>query len=209
MIPKTIFQTHEHKYEELPQHLRQIVMSWKNLNPGWNYVYHDKDQREQYVLQNGGELYDIYKRVKGPHKADIWRYLIVQAEGGVYADMDSFCTTPMDYILDNLSNDIDVVCTKMDRSGGINNANFAAVKGSVILSSCIKDIKAGWMPPDFKTTIIHKSFSDNVLNNINIVADTMVASHSQIYKKNFDLENIKIDYYGKELFYTQEYTNVL
>jgi mannosyltransferase OCH1-like enzyme len=203
VIPKKIFQTHEYKYEELPENYKKTSMSWKILNPGWEYIYHDKDQRAQYVLNNMPEIYNLYKQVKKMNQADIWRYLILNLEGGVYADMDSFCITPMDYILLDLPDHIDVVCTKTEEKEHTNNSNFAAVKGSKILKQCSKDIlnaqEIGQNRPNQK--IIHDCFTDNIKNNVDIVSKIMTASHGGTYKRDFDLRSIIINYYGKEMPY--------
>jgi hypothetical protein len=201
MIPKIIFQTHEYKYKDLPNYLRQISLSWQNLNPGWEYIYHDKDEREKFVLINSPELHKIYKKVTKPHQADIWRYLILFINGGVYADMDSFCVTPMDYILQELSEKTDIVSTKLEEDGGTNNANFAACKQSIILNKCIEEIlEKNKHKKD--TRILHETFSKNIASNKNIVSDIMVASHSRDYKIEFDQDDIKIDYYGKSVSYS-------
>lgn len=203
MIPKKIFQTHEYKYEDLPEWFKQTSLSWQNLNPGWEYIYHDKEQRSEYVKNNMPEIYGLYRQVKKMHQADIWRYIIVSIEGGVYADMDSFCTTPMDYILDGIDDNIDVVSTKTEGDSHTNNANFAAVKGSKILKKCCDDIAIaqfiGQRMPNQE--VIHQCFSDNIKANPNIVSKTMQASHSSSYKRHFNLGIIEIDYYGKKMLY--------
>jgi mannosyltransferase OCH1-like enzyme len=201
MIPKIIFQTHEYKYKDLPNYLKNISLSWQNLNPGWEYIYHDRYEREKFVSTNSPELYKLYKKVTKPHQADIWRYLILFINGGVYADMDSFCITPMDYILQGLSEKIDVVSTKLESDGGTNNANFAACKESIILNKCIEEILE--KSKDKKNMrILHETFSKNIASNKNIVSDIMVASHSMDYKKEFDQNNIEINYYGKKMYYS-------
>ena len=207
MIPKTIFQTHEYKYEELPEWFKQTSMSWRNLNPGWEYVYHNEKQRAAYVKSESPELYKIYKDIKKPHQADIWRYLIIRNEGGVYADMDSFCTTPMDYVLEGLPYHIDIVCTRTEKRNHTNNSNFAAVKNSKILNQCIekiiyanrKELKRN--RPD--QTIIHGCFSDEVKNNPEIVLKTMVADHGSSYKTKFDQNIQMVNYYGQNMTYLE------
>lgn len=209
MIPKKIFQTHEYKYEELPEWFKQTSLSWQNLNPGWEYIYHDKDQRKEYVLNHMPEIHDLYTNVKKMHQADIWRYIIVGKEGGVYADMDSFCVTPMDYLLDGLPDHIDLVSTKTEKREHTNNANFAAVKGSKILKQCCEDILkeqfVGQTMPN--QLVIHQCFSDNVNKNLNSVSKTMKASHSLSYKKPFDLGILSINYYGEDMSYLDFLSN--
>ena len=211
MIPKIIFQTHEYKYEELPEWFKQTSMSWRNLNPGWEYVYHSEEERSYYVRTQNPELYETYKKVNKPHQADIWRYLIVKNEGGVYADMDSFCTVPMDYILDDLPDHIDLVSTLTEKLEHTNNANFAAVKNSKILTQCIEKIidrnheKRKRNRPDQKA--IHDCFSDGVMNSQEIVLKAMRAEHGSSYKTNFDQNILKIDYYGQELTYLEFLSN--
>ena len=209
MIPKIIFQTHEYKYEELPYWFKQTSMSWRNLNPGWEYIYHDFAQRSKYVKDNSPELYKIYKDVMKPHQADIWRYLIIKNEGGVYADMDSFCIAPLDYILDGLPSHIDLVSTAIEKRNHTNNANFAAVKGSKILNKCIDQIiesNKGFVSAP-NQEIIHKCFSDEVWGSQDIVYKTMKAEHGHSFKTKFDQNIIEIDYYGKKMTYPEFLSN--
>ena len=209
MIPKKIFQTHEYSYEDLPEFAKQTSLSWQRLNPGWVYTYHDKHQREEYVSSLSPELFKIYKHVMKPHQADIWRYLIIKNEGGVYADMDSFCITPMDYILDGLPSHIDLVCTMTEKQEHTNNANFAAVKGSKILKSCVENIIKENEGPRNRPNqqIIHECFSNGVKDNPDIVYKTMRANHGHTYKRQFDQSTEKIDYYGQELTYLEFLSN--
>jgi mannosyltransferase OCH1-like enzyme len=209
MIPKIIFQTHEYKYDELPEWFQQTSMSWRNLNPGWKYIYHSEEERSAYVKRKRPELYKIYEDVVKPHQADIWRYIIVEEMGGVYADMDSFCITPMDYILDGLPGHIDLVCTRTEKQEHTNNANFAAVKGSKILKSCVETIIKENEGPRNRPNqqIIHECFSNGVKDNPDIVSKIMVAEHGGSYKAKFD-QNIRIvDYYGKKMTYPEFLSN--
>lgn len=203
MIPKKIFQTHEYEYNQLPEWFKQTSMSWILLNPGWEYIYHDATTRAEYVKNASPELYKIYRKVIKPHQADIWRYLIVEELGGVYADMDSFCIAPMDFILDALPDHVDLVSTRTEKQEHTNNANFAAVKNSKVLNSCIEDIieENNIFLKRPNQTIIHECFSDNVKNNLGIVSKTMRANHSWAYKTLFDQNIERIDYYGQEMTY--------
>lgn len=193
----------------MPEHYKQTSLSWQNLNQGWSYVYHDRDQRSEYVETFCPEIYKIYGRLIRPHQADVWRYLILRNEGGVYADMDSFCTVPMDYVLDALPDHIDIVSTKTEKINHTNNANFAAVKRSKILSDCIETIlvanRKERQQPDQE--VIHQCFSDSILNNLDIVSKTMRVEHGATYKRAFNSNDMKIDYYGQEMTYLEFLSN--
>lgn len=200
MIPKIIFQTHEYKYKELPENFKHTVGSWKNLNPGWEYRYYDKEARNQYVLENSPELHKIYKQCKSTHKADIWRYLILYNEGGVYADMDSFCNTPMDYLLRDIPEHIDIVTTEVEDKDHINNANFAAVKNSKVLLSCINEIMTDY-PIVKNQGMIHGAFSNAANRHKGVVLHTMKAYHGNTFKSKFDPSRLNIDYCGNIIQY--------
>jgi mannosyltransferase OCH1-like enzyme len=206
MIPKIIFQTHEYRYDQLPPNFKQTTESWRNLNYGWQYRYYNKQDRDQYVLENSEELYKIYRKCKSTHKADIWRYLILYQEGGVYADMDSFCSTPMDYILKDIPDHIELVTTQIEKNDHINNANFAASKNSKVLLSCIKEIITEYAVVK-NQEMIHGAFGNAAHRHKGTVLHTMKAQHGNDFKRSFDLSKIDIDYYGTEMKYIDFLSN--
>ena len=149
MIPKNIFQTFELEYEDLPELGIQTTSTWKDMNPGWNYVYMGAEERRQYVKDTMPEIIKIYDFATNMYKSDIWRYLIVFNLGGVYSDLDSICARPLDHMLEQYK-DQDMMCESpcieiplasrienrryvVRNSQHVNNANFGAVKESTIL----------------------------------------------------------------------------
>jgi mannosyltransferase OCH1-like enzyme len=213
MIPKKIFQTHQYPYEELPINFKETSRSWKILNPDWEYIYHDKDDRDKFIIDECPEIYPLYKKVKNMYQADIWRYLIVYKEGGVYADMDSFCISPMSYVLKDFYKNFDIAVTEEDSNNHTNNANFAAVQSSKVLKDSIDSLLL-WYKDNTKKGIgdsiftragsqIHDAFSRSVYNNKLVCSRTMKASHSSTYKSQFSIDDIQIDYYGKTILYNK------
>jgi len=201
MIPKIIWQTHEYKYEDLPEHFKKTSFSWQTLNPEWEYRYCNKDEREQQVLEYSEDLHKIYKKSIKPHQADIWRYIALYNNGGVYADMDSFCSAPLDYMLKDVGENIDAVVTKLEKKDHTNNANFATIKNSKILSECMNEI-IGDYAINKSQTIIHTAFSNAVHNNKEYISRDMKAFHSHNFKREFSLSLIvEIDYYGEKMSY--------
>jgi len=154
MIPKIIWQTHEWEYEELPQNFKRATQTWINLNPGWEYRYHSAIDRAVSVRDFDQKLYQYYMFADKVTQSDIWRYIVIYQYGGVYADMDSFCTSPLDYYLNTEYNNSEVFCTELISPGGTvidnngntvpeetNNSNFGAIKKSNTIKEIIESIK--------------------------------------------------------------------
>lgn len=110
-IQKIIWQTHKWEYEDLPEKFKFQSKTWQEKNKDWEYRYiSDKKAYEMikdYSGEWGEDLLDIYKRIVDDgvyhegnggayaHRADLWRYLTIYHYGGIYADMDSICTIPL------------------------------------------------------------------------------------------------------------------
>jgi len=201
MIPKIIWQTHELPYEELPDFQKSVINTWKNLNPSWEHRYVDSIARAEYVKNFDKKLYAAYLTVPKMSQADIWRYVVVYQNGGVYADMDSVCTVPLDEIITKSYDNQDLMCTEIkviDDLGSrqvVNNSNFAAPKDSRILLLAIEDIKFGYrmvlegyinshMPP--QKFLPWDAYSNAVIKNKkNISFDFDCAMHSKEFKESF------------------------
>jgi mannosyltransferase OCH1-like enzyme len=209
VIPKKIFQTHECNYEDLPENFKQTSMSWKNLNPGWEYIYHNNQERAQFIFDYYRHLYDFFVKSSRLVKADIWRYCIVYHYGGVYADMDSVCIKPLDYMLktyndeDLIPMDTNSVAPREKEKGYVNNSNFAAIKNSKILQKVIRDL--------YKKTLFKKetkendlpitwySFADHASKLNGMVFDA--AEHDHKFKTK--LHDFDIDLYGTKMKYSE------
>ena len=153
MIPKIIWQTHEWEYEDLPHNFKRVSLTWQNLNPDWEYKYHSAIDRAIEIKKFDKELYEYYMFADKVAQSDIWRYVVTYQHGGVYADMDSFCTVPLNYHIKNEIN-IHALCTEIISPGGstidgigttideeINNSNFAVIKKSFILKEILDSVK--------------------------------------------------------------------
>lgn len=94
-IPLNLWQTY--KTKTLPLQAIDTQQSWIQLNPEFScYLYDDADI-ELYIRQKWGpEFLDFFHALPiGAMKADLWRYLILASEGGVYTDIDSVCIQPI------------------------------------------------------------------------------------------------------------------
>ena len=142
MIPKIIWQTQEPEFKDLLPFQKNIIGTWKNLNPDWEHRYADSKQREQDVKDYNDTLYKIYQVSSGINRADMWRMVVTYTNGGVYADMDSICTMPLDDMLEKYYNSEDMLSTSngfQTNAGAINCSNFATTKNSKTMKLILDD----------------------------------------------------------------------
>jgi hypothetical protein len=204
MIPKIIWQTEEKPYSELKPFQKNIIGTWKNLNPDWDHRYVDDKQREQDVKKYSDTLHKIYQISSGVNKSDIWRIVITYLHGGVYADMDSVCQIPLNDLIDKYYQGEDMICSKLGYQtlpGYINNSNFAAIKNSKTIKLILDDVlvkseKILANLLEFKTiqnighgSPVHSLFSYNTANSKHAICyNNEYFFHSEYFKSKFDIE---------------------
>lgn len=218
MIPKIIWQTHELPYDKLPDFQKKIIKNWKNLNPDWEHIYADAGQRSSDIKAFSKTLYSSYIDQPKITQADIWRYVMVYQYGGVYADMDSICTMPLDYFIKNNYNGEDMICTDplthinkdVTDNLSVNNSNFAAIKKSKVMFDVLEDVMFAYRIKlegyYLRSEIPRKymcwnSFANNVIRNKEKVCFGFNNSclHDSELKEKFD-DHI-INYYGDKVNY--------
>lgn len=68
------------------------------LNPDCSYHFHDADDRAAFIAARyGQDVLDLYHAIDpayAPARADLFRYLLIYAQGGIYLDIKSFCDRP-------------------------------------------------------------------------------------------------------------------
>eukprot|EP01084_Bolivina_argentea_P204538 349315_1 len=135
-IPKRIIQTWKtHNIDG--QVLRKGIFSWINLNPDYEYYLFDNDEADEWIKLNyNHRIYSAYNTINptiGAAKADLWRYLIINKLGGIYADIDTQCMEPLNNWIYNWDEFI-------AGSGHDTPAQFAllSIKNHLILNETIK-----------------------------------------------------------------------
>jgi len=99
-IPKLIHQTYHNKI--LPPEIQENIQYLKTLNPEWELKLYDDDEILNYIKSHYPKLVDIYNKINpiyGAAKADLFRYLLIYNEGGVYLDIKSSVSKPLNEIL--------------------------------------------------------------------------------------------------------------
>lgn len=194
MIPKIIWQTHNYKYNNLPKSLLKASKTWQYLNADWDYRYVDNIERDMFVKQEDEEIYNLYKKSRPMAQSDIWRMLVIYKYGGVYADMDTACTKPLNYMLQRY-NEEDFISEK-EHNGSVNIALFAAIKKSVTLKNIIKSVKNETvLDIDWHTWI---KFNQHI-RDLNTGYFDAAMHAGNLKEEFFDFD---IDLYGKKMLYS-------
>jgi len=153
MIPKIIWQTYESEYQDLPPLALECANSWQEKNPDWEYKYVSGKERAKFVLNNfGQEWFDIYNSYKtNISKADLWRYLCLYINGGLYADLDILCKESIGHFFD-LSHDF--IASEEPNGPGYSQMIFASEANSVFLKNIINNIKTKYYEKNSYNNII-------------------------------------------------------
>jgi mannosyltransferase OCH1-like enzyme len=101
-IPRIIHQTVDDKRSLHPRFLANISHLISS-NPQWRHVLYDDGDRASFISDRyGSDALSYYNRINptyGSAKADLFRYLAVYELGGVYLDIKSTATRPLDDVL--------------------------------------------------------------------------------------------------------------
>lgn len=114
-IPKIIHQIYTRGWQILPDEIKLQINVLRQKNPDWDYRFYDEKNIIQYInTYFGREMLALYLRINpeyGAVKADLFRYLVIYNEGGVYLDIKSFCSRPLNEII---SDDAELILCHWD-----------------------------------------------------------------------------------------------
>jgi mannosyltransferase OCH1-like enzyme len=98
MIPKIIWQTYKDPFDSLPEYIVDVIQTWKDKNPDYEYKYMSDDDAKIFIYENfGQEWLDIFNSYPlGVMRGDLWRYMILYIYGGIYIDIDTICKIKID-----------------------------------------------------------------------------------------------------------------
>nr|POE52084.1 initiation-specific alpha-1,6-mannosyltransferase [Quercus suber] len=132
--PRKIWQTWRSPVANMGDELRWFAETWPKLNPDYRYELMIDDQALTFVRENYQKRPDIIRMFEGvvdsQIRADYLRYLMVLAEGGVYADIDLSCEKSIDeWIPEQYRNQTGfVVGVSYDARGGDVPEGYMAVQ---------------------------------------------------------------------------------
>lgn len=133
-IPGRILQTFA--TDCVPAGMHGAAYSWIDLNPDYCYRFFDDERCRDFLSSHfDARVLSAFDRVQvGAFKADLWRYCALYVSGGVYADLDTVCTTPLGRLIGD-DEFISVFAGAV--RGGIFNAFICSVPGHPFLERAI------------------------------------------------------------------------
>jgi len=100
-IPRVIHQTY--KTNDLPTEISEVVQRLKDMNPTFEYKFYNDKDCVGFIKENYDEetlnLYSSINPNYGSAKSDFFRYLLMYKVGGVYLDIKSCTTKPLEEVL--------------------------------------------------------------------------------------------------------------
>lgn len=102
-IPRLIHHAFFKGEAALPADIRQNIQGIRSRNPNWEHRFYDAETAEQFIKDHyGSDMLTIYRKIDPAYyaaRADMLRYLICYAVGGVYLDVKSTARLPFDTVL--------------------------------------------------------------------------------------------------------------
>jgi mannosyltransferase OCH1-like enzyme len=116
VIPRKIWQTWKTGPLAFDQRDKDAAKTWPAKNPSYRYEVLTDDNAIQYVEWHYGpygfnrpDIVNLYRELNITIiKADLLRYLVMYAEGGVYADIDVECLRPINRFIPERYNEHEV-----------------------------------------------------------------------------------------------------
>jgi mannosyltransferase OCH1-like enzyme len=132
-----------------PAFVRKMFDSWKRMHSDWSVKLWTQKDVDSFHLKNK----QIYKAAKNwGEKSDIFRYELLEREGGIYVDADFECLQPFDEI-----------CKRTDFFTGVAyseglphfyNGLIGCRPGHPIIQRCVNDLQIGCGDNNFQR-ILH------------------------------------------------------
>jgi hypothetical protein len=96
LIPKVVHMTVEDR-ARVPCHMLDTMRTWRDLNPGYRVWVWGAADRRRLVSESFSAWLPYYDSLaEGVERADLFKYAVLSALGGVYADVDAECRVPID-----------------------------------------------------------------------------------------------------------------
>lgn len=134
-IPRLLHQIWYQGEAAIPPTLRRYREGWARLHPGWETRLWDGASMRALVADRHPDLLPLYDALPRPiYRIDACRYVILQAFGGLYADLDVECFRPVDPLLEGHG-------LILSRTIGYNNAVIGSAPGHPLWAAALAEIR--------------------------------------------------------------------
>jgi len=185
-IPKIIHQIWEGQDEPLPNFLRVLGNTWKELHPDWQYEFWDHQRMITFLKDYYSGYWERFHSFKyNVQRWDAIRYLILESFGGMYVDFDYECLEPFD---DLLSDKLCCFAAEPEEhvaslSGGeyFNNALMASIPAHPFIREINQAI--------FETSVKDKEYPNKVAEVLETTGPKFISS---LYRNSQDKNSVYI-----------------
>jgi mannosyltransferase OCH1-like enzyme len=179
-IPLKIHQTYFRNNMDIQYYETCMINRYMNME--YEYYFYNNDDVDRYVRTYYPQYFDLFNKIiPGAYKADLFRYLVLYREGGVYLDCKSSTIVPL---REFIPKDVGFV-TFLDRPVGTLQISFlASVPFHPVLKRCIEIAFHN---------IKNKLYGDSPLD----ITGPKVCGRAFNQLINSDKEEIDIGYYSK------------
>jgi mannosyltransferase OCH1-like enzyme len=127
-IPRCIHQIWIQGADAVPPRYRAAALTWKKRNPGWTHRLWDEKSLRALMLARAPEWWAVYSvQPEVEAKADVARYALLHAIGGLYADIDTECRRPIGPLLARSNSRLHATYYSGDRRSPIECATNSVV----------------------------------------------------------------------------------
>lgn len=189
MIEKNIWQTYKNDIEKNPEYISVCIDTWSNKNPGWSYNYLNDDDMNDFILENFGAEWSnlINQKCLIPvMKADVWRLMALYVGGGIYADIDSACTEPIDnWIKDYSENNF--ICS-YERETVIATHCLLSISKHTALENVLKNIYQSLRNKDVRIDEVYEMTGPNIFTR-SILDRVLLDEKRNLKDQNKEINN--------------------
>jgi hypothetical protein len=175
MIPKILLQTSRDTIP--PKYVRNKLAAM--TGDDWKYIHFTNAKMREY-LNNAQEefplIIDLFDKLVGPHKSDLFRYYFLYKNGGVYIDTDAMLYKNINYLVENY----DFFAVEVN---GVGNQCFNGFIGSIPNSEIIK--KATYLAYNTSVDQLSDCYHLNCKNLSSIIKDSNSSNIKLLIEKDF------------------------
>jgi len=99
-IPRKIHQIWIQGYDNINFTAKNVIKENLEMNPNWEYNFYDLEAIDKYIKKyESDHVYNAFKKINPVYGAvisDFFRYIVMYHEGGLYLDIKSKITKPLD-----------------------------------------------------------------------------------------------------------------